>query len=114
MNLEAANREVYLLLQDDINVAVAGRNSVSGRAELPLRPNVPGGAATSSYQHQGAKRGQETLRVRVIDWEQPANHDFLWVSQFSVTGTLDTGRPDLAGSLQNHRALLLCRHDHHP
>jgi hypothetical protein len=23
--------------------------------------------------------------VRVIDWEQPANNDFLLVSQFSVT-----------------------------
>jgi type I restriction enzyme R subunit len=26
--------------------------------------------------------------VRVIDWEHPANNDFLLVSQFSVTGAL--------------------------
>jgi len=25
-------------------------------------------------------------RLRVIDWEQPANNDLLLVSQFSVTG----------------------------
>jgi type I site-specific restriction-modification system R (restriction) subunit len=30
--------------------------------------------------------GQNTERLRVMDWEQPANNDFLLVSQFSVTG----------------------------
>ncbi len=33
--------------------------------------------------------------MRVIDWEQPANNDFLLVNQFSVTGALYTCRPDL-------------------
>jgi type I restriction enzyme R subunit len=32
-----------------------------------------------------------------MDWEQPANNDFLLVSQFSVTGSLYTCRPDLVG-----------------
>jgi len=32
-----------------------------------------------------------------MDWEQPANNDFLLVSQFSVTGALYTCRPDLVG-----------------
>ena len=41
--------------------------------------------------------GQKTERVRVIDWEHPANNDFLLVSQFSVTGALYTCRPDLVG-----------------
>jgi type I site-specific restriction-modification system R (restriction) subunit len=27
--------------------------------------------------------------VQVIDWEQPANNDFLLVSQFSVTGAAE-------------------------
>jgi len=35
--------------------------------------------------------------VRVFDWEQPANTDFLLVSQFSLTGALYTCRPDLVG-----------------
>jgi type I restriction enzyme R subunit len=35
--------------------------------------------------------------VQVIDWEQPANNDFLLASQFSVTGALCTCRPDLVG-----------------
>ena len=82
MNLEAANREVYRLLKEGIPVSVLDADSTSGRAELPLRPNVPGGAATPPYQ----KGGQTTVRVQVIDWEQPANNDFLLVSQFSVTG----------------------------
>ena len=41
--------------------------------------------------------GQKMERLRVIDWEQPANNDFLLVSQLSVTGALYTCRPDLVG-----------------
>jgi type I restriction enzyme R subunit len=93
MSLEAANREVYRLLKQGIPVSVAEKDSPSGRAELPLRSNVPGGATTRPYQ----KGGQTTVRVQVIDWEQPANNDFLLVSQFSVTGALYTCRADLVG-----------------
>ena len=69
MLLEQANREVYRLLKEGIPVSVPD----------PLRG------------------GQRAERVRVIDWEQPANNDFLLVSQFSVTGALYTCRPDLVG-----------------
>jgi type I site-specific restriction-modification system R (restriction) subunit len=42
--------------------------------------------------------GQRTERLRVIDWEQPANPAIAGlVSQFSVTGALYTCRPDLVG-----------------
>src|SRR5205823_11123876 len=67
MSLEAANREVYLLLKEGIKVFVPDR------------------------EHGG----QKTERLRVVDWEQPVNNDFLLVSQFSVTGALYTCRPDL-------------------
>ena len=69
MSLDAANREVYQLLKDGIEVSI---------------PN----------KEQG---GQKTERLRVIDWERPENNDFLLVSQFSVTGALYTCRPDLVG-----------------
>jgi type I restriction enzyme R subunit len=69
MSLEAANREVYLLLKEGIKVSVPDRE-------------------------QG---GQKTERLRVMDWEQPENNDFLLVSQFSVVGALYTCRPDLVG-----------------
>ncbi len=69
MSLAAANREVYGFLKDGIPVSV---------------PDPKGG-------------GQKTERVRVIDWENPAANDFLLVSQFSVTGSLYTRRPDLVG-----------------
>lgn len=68
MGLASANREVYLLLKEGIKVS------------------VPDGHG-----------GQKTERLRVIDWENPANNDFLLVSQFSVTGALYTRRPDLVG-----------------
>jgi len=67
MSLEAANREVYHLLKEGIKVSVPDRE----------------------------RGGQKAERVRVVDWEVPANNDFLLVSQFSVTGALYTCRPDL-------------------
>ncbi len=66
---EAANREVYGLLKDGIPVSVP------------------------DHQHGG----QKTERVRVINWEQAGDNDFLLVSQFSVVGSLYTCRPDLVG-----------------
>ena len=67
MSLEAANREVYLLLKEGIKVSVPDRE----------------------------RGGQKTERLRVVDWGNPANNDFLLVSQFSITGALYTCRPDL-------------------
>lgn len=69
MMLEQANREVYLLLKDGIKVSVPHR------------------------EHGG----QKTERLRVIDWQNPANNDFLLVSQFTVAGSLYDCRPDLVG-----------------
>ena len=69
MSLEAANREVYALLKNGIAVSVP------------------------DYE-QG---GQKTERLRVVDWREPQNNNFLLVSQFSVTGALYTCRPDLVG-----------------
>ena len=69
MSLEAANREVYLLLKSGIRVSLPDRE----------------------------RGGQKDERLRVVDWEQPQNNDFLLVSQFSVTGALYTCRPDLVG-----------------
>jgi len=67
MSLEAANREIYRLLKDGIAVSVPDR------------------------EHGG----QKTERLRVVDWAQPEQNDFLLVSQLSVVGSLYTCRPDL-------------------
>ena len=69
MPLAGANREVYLHLKDGIKVSI---------------PDVEHG-------------GQKAERLRVIDWENPLNNDFLLVSQLSVIGGLYTCRPDLVG-----------------
>jgi type I restriction enzyme R subunit len=69
MSREAANREIYRLLKDGIPVSVPDRE-------------------------QG---GQKTERLRVVDWAQPEQNDFLLVSQLSVVGSLYTCRPDLVG-----------------
>ncbi len=69
MLLAAANREVYFLLKDGIKVSIPDKE----------------------------RGGQKTERLRVIDWQNPQANDFLLVSQFSVTGTLYSCRPDLVG-----------------
>ena len=72
------------MLLEQANRGGEGANTSSG-----LRPPSP--------QRGEGEGGQTTVRVRVIDWEQPANNDFLLVSQFSVPGALYTSRPDLVG-----------------
>ncbi len=63
-----ANREIYLLLKDGVPVKVRDDS------------------------------GDETTEtVRVIDWNDPLNNDFLLVSQFWVTGEMHTRRADLVG-----------------
>lgn len=66
MSLVAANREVYALLKDGIEVSVPDR------------------------QHGG----QRVERLQVIEWNDAAANDFLLVSQMTITGTLYTCRPD--------------------
>lgn len=69
MTPEAANRDLYDLLKGGIVVSLPNRQ----------------------------EGGQKTERLRVVDWESPANNDFLLISQLSVTGDLYTCRPDLIG-----------------
>jgi type I restriction enzyme R subunit len=69
MSLEAANREIHRLLKDGIPVSVSDR------------------------EHGG----QKIERLRVINWTNPEQNDFLLVSQLSVVGSLYTCRPDLVG-----------------
>ncbi|MBA3352504.1 MAG: type I restriction endonuclease subunit R [Blastocatellia bacterium] len=69
MTAAAANRDVYTLLKDGVQVSL---------------PDAERG-------------GQKTERVRLIDWNAPAANDFLLVSQMTITGPLYTTRPDLIG-----------------
>lgn len=79
-----------------VSVADAGTDSTphpgkSGHIVRTLSTFSP------SDPEKGRRDGQATERSRVVDWEHPANSDFLLVSQFSVTGALYTCRPDLVG-----------------
>ena len=69
MTLAAANREVYTLLKEGVPVSVA----------------------------DGGRGGQKPVRLRVFDWSDAGNNDFLLVSQMTITGPLYTCRPDLIG-----------------
>ncbi|MEK7683995.1 MAG: type I restriction endonuclease [Verrucomicrobiota bacterium] len=102
MSLESANREAHLLPKEGIKVSEPDTDSTPHTGSQPgrrsngresARISSPGeiraeltSAATDSGGRAGG--GQKTERLRVVDWEHPANNDFLLVSQFSVTGAL--------------------------
>lgn len=96
MLLEAANREVYLLLKEGVRVSVADTEPSPG---FPLPEGEGEEAPPSTFGRRAGNNdslqkygGQKIVRVRVVDWEHPENNDFLLVSQFSVTGQLYTCR----------------------
>lgn len=66
-----ANREIYQLLKNGV------------RVDLP---------ATKRKNHEDS-----VVRVKVIDWENPANNDFFLASQFWITGEMYRRRADLIG-----------------
>ena len=78
MSLAAANREVYALLKNGVKVEIR-----SPEGEL-----VP-------------------ERIRVMDWDTPANNHFLLVSQLWVTGDMYKRRPDLVAFV-NGLPLVVC------
>ena len=69
MSPAAANREVYQLLKNGVRVPM---------------PDPEG-------------EGETVELVRVIDWDDPANNDFLLCSQLWITGEMHTRRADLIG-----------------
>jgi len=69
MSAVAANREIYLLLKSGVRVPRADPDGDGETVEV----------------------------VRVVDWENTANNDFLLCSQFWVTGEMHTRRADLVG-----------------
>jgi type I restriction enzyme R subunit len=69
MGLVAANREVYRLLKDGVLVSV---------------PDLERG-------------GLSKVRLRVVDWDRPAENDWLAVNQFTIKGDLYGCVPDLVG-----------------
>ena len=69
MSLVAANRELYHLLKNGVRTTVTDSENDGETVEI----------------------------VRVIDWEEPANNDFLLCSQFRITGEMHTRRADLVG-----------------
>ena len=69
MSIVAANREVYRLLKDGVRITVPAPEDDSETVET----------------------------VRVIDWNEPANNDFLLCSQFRITGEMHSRRADLVG-----------------
>ncbi len=64
-----ANRDVYLLLKNGVQVKIPASDG----------------------------EGETVESVRLIDWKTPASNDFLLVNQFWVTGEMGTKRADLVG-----------------
>ncbi|MEE9443215.1 MAG: type I restriction endonuclease subunit R [candidate division Zixibacteria bacterium] len=79
LSMAAANREIYHLLKDGVRVPI---------------PDPEGGG--------------ETVEVlRLIDFDNPENNDFLLCSQFWVTGEMHTRRADLVGFVNGLPLILI-------
>jgi type I restriction enzyme R subunit len=69
LSMPAANREIYQLLRNGVKVHI---------------PDPEGG-------------GEKVETVRLVDWDNHANNDFLLVSQFWLVGEMYKRRADLVG-----------------
>ncbi len=69
MSAVAANREIYHLLKNGVRVPMSDPEGDGETVEV----------------------------VRVVDWDNPKNNDFLLCSQFWITGEMHTRRADLMG-----------------
>lgn len=49
------------------------------------------------YTYTSDAEDEEDCTVRFIDWQQPKNNDFLLCSQMTISGEIETRRPDLLG-----------------
>ena len=78
MSLVAANREIYGLIKNGVRVRIMD----------------PG-------------EGERVELLRVIDWDNPSNNDFLLCSQFWITGEMHTRRADLVGFVNGLPLLLI-------
>ncbi|OGP28893.1 MAG: hypothetical protein A2038_04180 [Deltaproteobacteria bacterium GWA2_57_13] len=76
MSPAQANREVYKLLKEGIRVDLS--------STLTSDPSPTG-------------RGEDVVRVRVIDWDNPGNNDFFLASQLWISGDMYKRRADLVG-----------------
>jgi len=72
MSAVQANREVYHLLKNGVRVELSGSAKRKGNED-------------------------SIARVKVIDWDNPANNDFFLTSQFWITGEMYRRRADLIG-----------------
>lgn len=79
MSMAAANREVYQLLKNGVRTTVMDPESGGEQVEV----------------------------LRVIDWNNPANNDFLLCSQLWIAGEMHTRRTDLVGFVNGLPLLLM-------
>lgn len=49
------------------------------------------------YKYVTPDEDEEDVTVKIIDWQNPENNDFLLCSQMWITGEIETRRPDLLG-----------------
>lgn len=76
MSLADANQEIYKFLRDGITVTIRSDDSF---------PTGNGDEADAAH------------RIRIVDWDEPANNDFFALEQMWIDGDLHQRRPDIVG-----------------
>ena len=82
-------------------VREGGKSPFNEPYAKPILPEPRSVQKANSYQ---------SVRVQVIDWEQPANNDFLLVSQFSVTGQIYGLTPEEKALGQRRPTMYIFKH----
>jgi type I restriction enzyme R subunit len=92
-------------LQDAVSAVMADRSAMLPvAANKELAGHLRDGVAVELRQDDGSFKPE---RVRLVDWLNPSNNDFLLASQIWVEGDLYTRRPDLVGFVNGIPLLLM-------
>lgn len=82
---EAIDNAFYKIAEGKASLSLVGANELFYKL-------IKDGVVVSFKDHNGINQ-QET--VKIIDWKEPKNNEFLIVSQFKISGEIYNRRPDL-------------------
>ena len=82
-----------LIIQEAIDEIARDRSAMT-----PIAANEEVyGLLTNGYVYITNAEDEEDCVVRYVDWSDVSNNDFLLCSQMTITGEIETRRPDLIG-----------------
>jgi len=92
--LENLNPDAPRLAIDEVVEALcrdrSAMSSIAANQEIYL-------LLREGYKYSASDEEEEDVTIRIIDWQNSERNDFLLCSQMTITGEIETRRPDLIG-----------------